>query len=106
LYPSFSLGADGSVAAILTAAPECCVALWEAVQAGAHGEALRIHKNLLRLWDAIDGPNLPANVKAALQIQGRSGGLPRSPMPTSSPEQVEAIRRALALMRAQAIISR
>ncbi|MGH9666693.1 MAG: dihydrodipicolinate synthase family protein, partial [Bryobacteraceae bacterium] len=34
LYPSFQLGSHGAVAAILTAAPEWCVALWNAVQSG------------------------------------------------------------------------
>jgi 4-hydroxy-tetrahydrodipicolinate synthase len=105
LYPSFSLGADGAVAAILTAAPECCVALWDAVREGRRAQALRLHKDLLRLWNAIDAPNLPANVKTARQIQGKTGGLPRSPMPASSPNQIEAIRSALSSMRSQATVS-
>jgi 4-hydroxy-tetrahydrodipicolinate synthase len=36
LYPSFMLGAAGAIAAILTAVPTLCVALWEAVQAVDH----------------------------------------------------------------------
>lgn len=95
LYPSFTLGAHGAVAAILTAVPECCVELWNSVQAGDHRRAGRLHKHLLRLWNAIDHPNLPANVKTALRLQGRDGGLPRSPMPQSSLEQEEEIRQAL-----------
>src|SRR5262247_2304236 len=31
LYPSFTLGAHGAIAAILTAAPKLCVDLWDAV---------------------------------------------------------------------------
>ena len=96
LYPSFSLGAHGAVAAILTAAPECCVALWNAVHEKDHQRAKRLHEKLLALWNAIDHPNLPANVKAALRLQGREGGFARAPMPQSSPEQEEEIRRALA----------
>ena len=95
LYPSFTLGAHGAVAAILTAVPECCVELWNAVQAGDHRRAERLHKNLLRLWNAIDHPNLPANVKTVLRLQGRDGGLPRAPMPQSSLEQEDEIRQAL-----------
>ena len=30
LYPSFCLGAQGAIAALLSAAPERCVALWDA----------------------------------------------------------------------------
>ncbi len=96
LYPSFSLGAHGAVAAILTAVPECCVELWNAVQEGDHQRAKRLHDNLLGLWNAIDHPNLPANVKTALRLQGRDGGFPRAPMPQSSPEQEQEILRALA----------
>ena len=95
LYPSFQLGAHGAVAAILTAAPEWCVALWDAVAAGDKDQALRLHKNLLRLWNAIDAPNLPANVRAAMRFADRDGGVPRPPMPPSSAAQQERVRVAL-----------
>lgn len=45
LYPSFILGAHGAIAAILTAAPEWCVKLWDAVRGGKHEDALRLIKN-------------------------------------------------------------
>jgi len=97
LYPSFMLGAHGTISAIAAAAPAECVALWNAVRDGNHAEALRLHQWLLRLWNAIDAPNLPANVKTALRLQGHPGaGLPRPPMARSSPGQIESIRRALA----------
>ncbi len=95
LYPSFALGAHGAIAAVLTAAPERCVELWDAVRARNHARALELHRLLLRLWNAINEPNLPANVKTAMRLQGRPGGLPRAPMPASSPEQTERIREAL-----------
>ena len=95
LYPSFCLGAHGSIAAILTAAPELCVRLWDAVQAGDHATSLDLHGKLLRIWNAIAGDNLPANVKCAIALQGRDAGLPRAPMPASSPAQRAAIRQAL-----------
>lgn len=97
LYPSFSLGAHGAVAAIVTAAPEWCVALWEAVLAGDHRRALELHRALLRLWNAMDAPNLPANVKTVMRLRGRAGGFPRAPMPPSSSAQVERIRQALSM---------
>lgn len=95
LYPSFALGAHGAVAAILTAAPEACVALWNAVASGDHGAALRLHHKLLRLWNALDAPNLPSNVRVAMRAGGRDGGCPRAPMPPSSPQQQDQIRLAL-----------
>lgn len=96
LYPSFTLGSDGAVAAILSAAPEACVALWDAVGRGDDATALDLHKKLLRLWNAIDAPNLPANVRAAMRTQGREGGVPRPPMPVSSAAQEAQIGRAMA----------
>ena len=95
LYPSFMLGADGAIAALLTASPELCMALWDAVQQGDHVSALNLHKRLLTVWNAIEAPNLPANVKTAMDMQGRTGGRPRAPMPASSPEQRDTICEAL-----------
>ncbi len=95
LYPSFTLGAHGAIAAILTAAPTLCVQLWDAVQAGDHKQALALHEMLLSIWNAIWADNLPANVKCAEELQGRKAGLPRAPMPASSPAQTAAIRAAL-----------
>lgn len=95
LYPSFCLGAHGAIAAILTAVPGLCVQLWDAVRSADHVGALDLHRKLLRVWNAIAGDNLPANVKCALEIQGRAGGLPRAPMPSTSEAQRKTIRAAL-----------
>lgn len=95
LYPSFTLGAHGAIAAVLTAVPHWCVALWNAVRAGDQAAALEWHRRLLRMWNAINEPNLPANVKTAMALTGRHGGVPRPPMPSSSSAQMERIREAL-----------
>lgn len=99
LYPSFSLGAHGSVAAILTAVPKLCVDLWNAVREDDHSRALMLHVMLLRVWNAIFADNLPANVRTAMKIQGRDGGFPRAPMPQSSPEQIKMIGEALSAVQ-------
>lgn len=98
MYPSFVLGAHGAIAAILTAVPALLVELWDAVQAGDHKKALVLHEKLLPIWNAIghdNVPNLPANVKCCQEMLGRPAGLPRAPMPASSPAQAAAIRAAL-----------
>jgi 4-hydroxy-tetrahydrodipicolinate synthase len=95
LYPCFTLGAHGAIAAIVTAVPGLCVELWEAVQAKQHVEARALHERLLRVWLALAGPNLPARVKAAMRLQDRTAGLPRSPMQPVSAAEEEAIRIAL-----------
>ena len=83
LYPSFALGAQGAVAAILSAAPAACVALWDAAARGDHRRAVDLHERLLSLWNALDGDNLPACVKYAQSLQGCPAGLPRAPMPAA-----------------------
>ena len=97
LYPSFILGAHGAVAAIIAAVPKWCVSLWDAVAKEDFPRALELHQRLLRLRNALEGPNLPANVKTAIRLQGRQSGLPRAPMPASSAPQVAAIRQALSV---------
>ncbi len=105
LYPSFLLGAHGAIAAILSAVPEWCVAIWNAVQQGDHQRALVLHRQLLRLWNAIDAPNLPANVRTAMQAQNRDGGVPRPPMSVSSPSRITQIRSALSIFAQQGVVA-
>ena len=95
MYPSFALGAHGAIAALLTAVPAFLVQLWDAVQGGDHKHARTLHEKLLPIWNAILGDNLPANVKCAQALLGRKAGVPRPPMPASSPAQTAAIRAAL-----------
>jgi 4-hydroxy-tetrahydrodipicolinate synthase len=95
LYPSLVLGAAGAIAAILTAVPSLCVSLWNAVQAGDHRQALRLHAKLLPIWNALCADNLPATVRYCMELQGRPGGVPRPPMSPASDVQKEAIRAAL-----------
>ncbi|WP_424134981.1 dihydrodipicolinate synthase family protein [Roseomonas chloroacetimidivorans] len=95
LYPSFALGSPGTIAANPTAVPTACVALWDAVQRGDHAYAMQLHDRMLRFWNTIVGDNLPACVKAALEMQGCPVGLPRAPMPAASEKQRAAIEPAL-----------
>ncbi|MDA7417286.1 dihydrodipicolinate synthase family protein [Xenophilus arseniciresistens] len=95
LYSSFALGAHGTIAATPAALPGVCVALWNAVQAGDHVKALEMHRSMLAFWNAVVGDNLPANLKTTITLQGCPAGLPRAPMPATSPAQTERIRKAL-----------
>lgn len=95
LYPSFTLGADGAIAATLTVVPGLCVDLWNATRAGDHAAALSLHNRLLGVWQAINAPNMPARIKVALQLMGRDGGQARSPMtPVTDAERAD-VERAL-----------
>ena len=95
LYASYCLGAQGSIAAILSAAPRPSVQLWNAVKAGDHATALDLHEKLLVLWNAIVGDNLPATTKFSQILQGIPAGLPRQPMSMPGEPQQALIRNAL-----------
>lgn len=98
LYPSFCLGADGSIAAILTVLPKHSVRLWDAMQRGDHEEALAMHEQLLPVWRAINHPDMSARTKLALEMQGRAAGIARHPiLPVSNQGRAEI---AAALQRA------
>lgn len=97
LYPSFILGADGAISALTVASPEWSVALWRASFECQQAEALDLHHKLLRMWGALDGENLPANVKAAMWLQKRKAGFPRAPVPISPPDRRGKIRAVLGL---------
>jgi 4-hydroxy-tetrahydrodipicolinate synthase len=96
LYPSFLLGAEGAIAAILTVLPELCVQLWDACQTGRHDEARAIHERLLPVWRAINAPDMSARTKAAIALQGRRVGQARHPLLPVSDDVRGAIREALA----------
>jgi len=61
-------------------------------------QALELHHQLLRFYNAFHADTRPANLKTAVKLQGREAGLPRPPMPSSSPEQIEALRRVVEKM--------
>jgi 4-hydroxy-tetrahydrodipicolinate synthase len=95
LYSSFALGAHGTIAATPAALPGVCVNLWNTVQAGDHVKALEMHKSMLAFWNALIGDNLPANIKTSITLQGCAAGLPRAPMPATSPAQHARIKAAM-----------
>lgn len=99
LYPSFVLGAHGSISAIVSVLPRTALKLWEAVQAGRHEEALALHRLMLRVWRAVEGPNMPARIKAALAYQGRPAGVARSPSARVTEADRAAIAAALEAVR-------
>lgn len=96
LYLSYVLGAPGSIAAVLSAAPGPSVRLWDAAQAGDHTTARDLHERLMPLWDAIGQDNMPSLCKYAQSLQGVPAGVARRPTSPASEPQKAAVRRALA----------
>ena len=96
LYLSYCLGAPGSIAAILTAAPGPSRKLWDAVQAGDHVTAVDLHERLMPVWDAIGQDNMPSLCKYAQALQGVPAGIARRPTSPATEPQKAAVRAALA----------
>ncbi|MEC8084023.1 MAG: dihydrodipicolinate synthase family protein [Pseudomonadota bacterium] len=96
MYPSYTLGAHGSIAAILSAAPRASVDLWDAVKAGDHARAHDLHLKLLALWNALmPHDNLPASTKFAQSLQGCPAGVARQPMAMPDAAHQARIKTAL-----------
>ncbi|QLG61789.1 dihydrodipicolinate synthase family protein [Halorarum salinum] len=102
LFPSYVLGAEGTIGGVTSVYPRVSVDLWEAVRNGEIDRARAIHEATLPLaraavWDR-DG-NYPGGVKAAIELLGRNPGHPRNPIVDSSGADRERIADAVAAMR-------
>jgi 4-hydroxy-2-oxoglutarate aldolase len=92
LYPSLCAGASGAILAMACAVPEVCVRLFEAVAAGRHDEALALQRRITPLARAVTSQYGVAGLKAALDLTGYRGGLPRRPLLPLSAAAREEIR--------------
>ncbi len=96
LYAGCALGATGGVVALANVAPRECVQLVEAAAAGRHAEARDLQMRLFPVNEAITATYGVPGLKAAMDMVGYRGGLPRKPLtPAEAPEK-EAIGRILA----------
>jgi 4-hydroxy-tetrahydrodipicolinate synthase len=95
LYPSFLLGADGTISGTCSLLPQAAVEMMRLVGACRFSEALELHERLLPVWRTIEGPDFPSRFKFALQLMGRSGGFPRSPFGPPAPEAAANIEMEL-----------
>lgn len=88
-------GAAGAVLALAGVVPELCADLLDYVRAGRIAEARALQRRLTPLARAIGGQfGVPA-VKAALDLLGFEGGVPRAPLGPAPRAVVESLRRIL-----------
>lgn len=95
LYGTYVCGAKGAISALVTIAPELCVAQWHAFKEGNQTRAAEIHHALAPIVRTYLQRPFPGKVKALLNLQGRSVGAARSP--NTSPTKEELREMALAL---------
>jgi 4-hydroxy-tetrahydrodipicolinate synthase len=89
LYPTFALGVDGAITCMTSVFPKETMALHRMVREGDHPGALAMHRRLLPVWRAIEGPGMTANAKFATRLMGRDNGVARGPV-TSPSEELQA----------------
>ncbi len=88
-------GASGAILAMANVVPELCVELFNAGRDGALEEMKEMQARLSFLTRSIQGRFGIAGMKAAAELLGGKGGLPRAPLKPVTDEERSAIRVAL-----------
>ena len=106
LFPSYVLGAAGTIGGVTSIYPRVSVDLWTAVREGDLDRARTIHEATLPLSRAAvwaTDSNYPGGVKAAIDVLGRNSGYPRTPIELPTGTAHERIVDAVEAMRDRGI---
>jgi 4-hydroxy-2-oxoglutarate aldolase len=87
-------GAAGSILAISCVAPNACVEVDRAWRRGDHEYASRLQQRLANLTRRVTSGGV-GHIKAALDLTGLYGFLPRSPLPAPTQAEREEIQKAI-----------
>lgn len=88
-------GAEGAILALAGIVPDQCADILDHVRAGRVLEARALQRRLTPLARTIGGLHGVPALKAALDLMGYDGGLPRAPLGAPPPSVVENLRRLL-----------
>jgi len=88
-------GARGGILAVGCVAPALCLAIYAAVELGEMERAARLQTALTPLATAITTKFGIGGLKAALELRGYVGGLPRLPLRAPDETALEEVRRCL-----------
>lgn len=80
IYPALVVGAGGGILAAACVVPELCTEIFSLARAGKHAEALAIQQRITPFARLITTVHSVAGLKAAMEIAGHHGGVPRQPM--------------------------
>ncbi len=95
LYAALCAGAPGAILAVAAVAPELCVAVYEAFEAGEYERARTLQKRLAPLAAAVTTRFGIGGLKAALELLGYAGGPVRAPLRGPSEETRRELARLL-----------
>ena len=94
-YEGLRAGACGGILAVGCAAPALCLSIFEAVGAGEMERAEQLQAALSPLAAAVTTRFGIGGLKAALEMRGYAGGLPRAPLPAPDEAAREDIQKCL-----------
>ena len=94
-YPALCLGARGAILAAACVVPRLCVQLLEAFLRGDHASARELQRRLIPIAVAVTAGYGVPGLKAAMQITGYTGGLPRAPLSEASADAIASLRVTL-----------
>jgi 4-hydroxy-2-oxoglutarate aldolase len=95
VFAALCVGCDGAILALAQIAPEACVQLQTLVREGRVEEARALQSQLIPLARAIGGQHGVPALKAALNLIGYAGGIPRPPLRPVSDQVVDLLRSQL-----------
>jgi 4-hydroxy-2-oxoglutarate aldolase len=95
LFTAAALGVHGAVLALAGLVPDLCVELFAHVRAGRVDDARGLQRRLLPLARSIGPVYGVPGLKAALDLLGLAGGIPRPPLRPVAPAVVDILRRQL-----------
>lgn len=93
--PSLIMGARGGTLATANVVPDLCVRIFDLANEGKIAEAREIQKGILGLNALVTSRYGVAGLKAALDMIGYFGGLPRRPMLPATESEKAEVRKAL-----------
>ena len=95
LYHALCAGCDGAVLALAMLLPDECVRMRALVAERRLDEAMALQRELLPLAKLVGTTYGVAGLKAALDLLGYEGGVPRPPLRPASQSVIDAIARAM-----------
>jgi 4-hydroxy-2-oxoglutarate aldolase len=95
LLAALAVGARGGILAVANFAPELCLDLAAAFQAGKIELARSIQQKLMPVHAAVTTRFGAGGLKAAMEMRGYRGGFPRRPLPRLAAEQRDELAKIL-----------
>jgi len=98
IYPALVSGAGGGILAAACVVPGLCTEIFSLARAGKHADALALQQKITPFARLVTTVHSIAGLKAAMDIAGHHGGVPRLPMhPLSAAAraEIEAALRAI-----------